>query len=154
MQPVPGSPSDKHNTIREGIQLGLVVATSIWIWIAAVDAIAGEPFRTFQVLGGIASFTVMHYVLTVAYGTVIMAGIHSAMREPSLIGGVAMGVVIIQFAFAMGTVLLSHLGLGELAWLRVFGGSIIGAAVAFAILMRRHPLATVLRQAGVEETDV
>jgi hypothetical protein len=154
MQHVTDSPSAKHNTIREGIRLGLVVATSIWIWIAAVDAIAGEPFRTFQVLGGTASFTVMHYVLTVAYGMVIMAGMHSAMREPSLIGGVAMGFVMIEFGFAMVTVLLSHVGLGDLAWLRVFGGSIIGAAVAFAILMRRHPLATVLRRAGMEETDV
>ena len=153
MQHVTGSSSDQHNTIREGIRLGLVVATSIWIWIATVDAIAGEPFRTFQVLGGMASFTLMHYVLNVAYGTVIVAGIHGTMRQPGLIGGVAMGFLVIEFAFAMGTVLLSHLGLGELAWLRVFGGSIIGAAVAVAMLLRRHPLATVLQQAGMEETD-
>jgi hypothetical protein len=153
MEQVTGSPSDKHNAIREGIRLGLVVATSIWIWIATVDALAGEPFRTFQVLGGIAWFTVMHYVLNVGYGTVIVAGLHSVMRQPNLIGGIAMGFLIIQFAFAMGAVLLSHLGLGELAWLRVFGGSLLGAAVAFVILLRRHPLATVLRQAGMEETD-
>ena len=154
MQHVTGSSSDKHNAIREGIRLGLVVATSIWIWIAAVDAIAGEPFRTFQVLGGIASFTLLHYVLTVAYGTVIVAAIHGAMREPILIGGIAMGLVIVEFAFAMVTVLLSQLGLGELAWLRVFGASILGAAVAFAILTRRHPLTTVLRRAGMGESGV
>src|SRR5256886_12326223 len=40
---------------REGVLLGLVVATSIWLWLAVVDAIAGQPFRTFIVLGGIAS---------------------------------------------------------------------------------------------------
>jgi hypothetical protein len=134
--------------------LGLMVATSIWIWLAVVDAIAGEPFRTFTVLGGITSFTVMHYVLNVAYGTVIVAGIHSAMRQPSLMGVVAMGFLVIEFAFAMITVLLSHVGLGELAWLRVFGGSVIGAAVAFVILTREHPLATVLRQADDEEANV
>jgi len=154
MKPGTGAQSGRHDAIREGIRLGFTVATSIWIWLAVVDAIAGEPFRTFNVLGGITSFTVMHYVLNVAYGTVIVAGIHSAMRQPSLMGVVAMGFLVIQFAFAMITVLLSHVGLGELAWLRVFGGSVIGAAVAFVILTREHPLATVLRQADDEEANV
>jgi len=43
----------RRHSLREGVILGLVVATSIWLWIAIVDAIAGEPFRTFAVLGGI-----------------------------------------------------------------------------------------------------
>ena len=42
-----GTLSGKHDSLREGARLGLVVATSIWIWLAVVDAVAGEPFRTF-----------------------------------------------------------------------------------------------------------
>ena len=145
--------SEQHNTRREGIHLGLVVATSIWIWLAVVDALAGEPFRTFHVLGGMVPFTVMHYVLNVGYGMAMVASIHSAMRQPSLIGGLAMGWIIIEFAFVMGTVVLANVGLGGLAWLRIFGGSIIAAAVALAVLLRRHPLAAVLRQSGMEEVD-
>lgn len=148
------SPSDNHNVIREGVRLGLVVATSIWLWIATVDAIVGEPFRTFHVLGGIAWFTLMHYALNAAYGTVIVAAMRNAIRQPGLVGGFAMGFVIIHCGFAMLTVLISRLGLGDLAWLRVFGGSVIGAAVAFAVLRRRYQLATVLRQARMEETEV
>jgi hypothetical protein len=143
----------KHDALREGLKLGLAVATSTWIWIAMVDAIAGEPFRTFSVLGGFTSFTLMHYVLNVVYGTVIVAAIHSAMRHPSLIGVVALGFIVIEFAFVMATLLLSHLGLGALAWVRVFGGSVTGAVVAFAILSRRHPLAALLRDDENEDSN-
>jgi hypothetical protein len=145
------SQSGKHDALREGIRLGLAVATSTWIWIAIIDAIAGEPFHTFTVLGGIASFTMMHALLNIAYGAVIVAAIHSAMRQPSLIGVVALGFIVVEFAFVMATLLLSHLGLGALAWVRVFGGSVIGAAVAYAILSRRHPLAALLREGEDEE---
>ena len=104
--------SGKHDSLREGARLGLAVATSIWIWLAVVDAVVGEPFRTFTVLGGVALFTAMHYLLNVVYGAVIVAAIHGAAREPSLVMAVAFGFPIVEFVFALVTVLLSHLGLG------------------------------------------
>jgi hypothetical protein len=140
-----------NNSLREGVRLGFSVATTIWIWIALVDAIAGEPFRTFQVLGGISFFTVMHYVLNIAYATAIVAVLHSTLRQPSLIGAVTMGFLIIEFGFAMLTILFSQVGLGELAWLRVFGGNVIGTAVAFLILRRKYPLEAMLRYTEDEE---
>ena len=143
----------KHNSLREGVRLGLVVATSIWVWLAVVDAAVGEPFRTFTVLGGIALFTVMHYLLNVAYGVLIVSGIHGAVREPSLVMTVAFGFPIVEFVFALVTVLLSNMGLGELAWVRIFGGSLIGTAIPIVILARRHPLAAELRQAEEEDNE-
>ena len=59
--------SGKHDSLPEGARLGLVVGTTIWAWLAVVDAVAGEPFRTFAVLGGIALFTTTHYLLNLAY---------------------------------------------------------------------------------------
>ena len=141
----------KHNSLREGARLGLVVATGIWAWLAVVDAVVGEPFRTFRVLGGIAPFTAMHYLLNVTYGVLLVSGIHGAVREPSLVMAVAFGFPIVEFVFALVTVLLSNMGLGELAWVRIFGGSLIGTAIAIAILARRHPLAAELRQAEEED---
>ena len=149
-----GGSAASHNAIREGLQLGAVLATSLWIWIAAVDAIAGEAFRTFTVLGGVAPFTVMLYALNLAYGTVIVACIHGLVREPSLIGGLALGFLILEFGFALVTIVFTHAGLGVLAWLRIFGGSIIAAAVALVILMRRHPLLAAIRQARLDEAGV
>src|SRR6266851_657354 len=133
-----------HEALREGVRLGLIVATTIWIWLAAVDAIVGEPFRT---------FTVLHYVFNVVYAVVIVWAIHGATREPSLTVAVAFGFFIVEFGFAMLTVLLSHLGLGELAWVRILGGNLIGAVVAFVLLFRTHPLAQELKAAQRQDED-
>jgi hypothetical protein len=137
----------------EGVRLGLAVATTIWMWIAVVDAVAGQPWRTFTVLGGVAVFTVLHYVLNVAYGAAILSAVHGAEREPSLAIAVLFGFLIIEFAFAMLTVLLAHAGLGQLAWLRILGGNLIGAVVGFWLLSRRHRLAREMRAAEEEEND-
>ena len=143
----------RHDALREGIRLGLVVATGVWIWLAVVDAIAGEPFRTFKVLGGIAVFTGAHYLLNLAYAVIIVAGIHIAAREPSLVGVLGFLCMVVEFALIMVTILLSHLGLGDLAWVRIFGGSLIGAAIAIMILARGHPLAAALRRAEREGNE-
>src|SRR2546430_4241271 len=86
---------------REGVLLGLVVATSIWVWLAVVDAIAGQPFRTFAVLGGIASFTLLHYTLCLAYGLAAVAVVQGAAREPSLLLGASFFFFILEFGFVM-----------------------------------------------------
>ena len=141
----------KHDSLREGARLGFIVATSIWIWLAVVDAVVGQPFRTFTVLGGLGLFTILHYLFNLTYGVVIVSAVHGAVREPSLVIGMAFGFLIIEFAFVMVTVLLSHMGLGELAWARILGGNVIGVAIAFVILSRRHRLRDELRQAEEEE---
>ncbi len=141
----------RHDSLVEGARLGLAVATGIWLWLAIVDAIARQPFHTFAVLGGVAVFTVVHYLLNVVYGLAIVSAIRGAEREPALVIAVTFGFLIVEFAFAMLTVLLSHLGLGELAWLRILGGNLLGAAIAFLMLSRRHPLVEELRRAEEEE---
>ncbi len=140
----------KHDTRREGVALGLVVATTIWVWLALVDALAGEPLHTFTTLGGIAVFTIAHYLLNVMYALVIVGAIHGAVRQPNLIIALAFGFVMVQFVFAMLTAVLSNLGLGELAWIRIFGGSLLSGAVTFVILSRKHPLRAQLRRAEEE----
>ena len=136
-----------HDTLREGTTLGIIVATAIWVWLVVVDAAAGQPFQTFAALGGITVFTVVHYLLNIVYGVVIVSAVHGTAREPSLALALVFGLVALEIALAMMTVLLSHLGLGELAWVRIFGGSLVGVAVALLVLSRRHPLASQLRHA-------
>ena len=140
----------EHDLTREGARLGVIIATGTWIWIAVVDAIAGDPFQTFTVLGGVIVFTVIHYLLNMVYGMVIVSAVHAAEREPCVILAVAFGFLMLECAFAMMTVLLSHLGLGDLAWVRIFGGSVLGATIAILVLARNHPLAAQLHRAEVE----
>jgi hypothetical protein len=139
--------SNNHSSLREGTRLGILVASGIWVWIAAVDAVAGYPFQTFTALGGIAAFTVVHYLLNIVYGVVIVSVVRGAAREPSLALALVFGLVTLEIALAMLTVLLSHLGLGELAWVRIFGGSVVGLTIALFLVSRRHPLADRLRYA-------
>ena len=135
---------------NEGARLGAIVATSTWLWLAAVDAIAGQPFHTFSVLGGVVVFTVVHYLLNLAYGKVIVSAVHAAEREPAVMLAVVFGFLMFECAAAMMTVLLSHLGLGDLAWVRIFGGSVLGATIALFVVARDHPLAAQLHRAEVE----
>jgi hypothetical protein len=139
--------SHHHDSLREGTGLGIIVATTIWVWVAVVDAVAGQPFHTFTVLGGVTAFTAAHYLLNIAYGVAVVSAIHGATREPSLVLALVFGLVLLEIAFAMLTILLSHLGLGELAWVRIFGGSLVGLIIALVVLSVRHPLAAYLRDA-------
>ncbi len=129
-----------HNTVREGVTVGLLAATAIWLWLVIVDAVVGQPFRTFNVLGGPLAFTVVHYALNVAYGVALVAAIHGAAREPTLLIGVALVSFIVEFGWVMIANLLSHVGLGKLAWLRILVGSVIGVVTTWLYLARRHPL--------------
>lgn len=138
---------DAHGPRREGVTLGLIVATTTWGWVAIVDALAGDPFRTFTVLGGVVAFTIVHYALNVVYGGVLVAAIRGTRREPTLMMAVVFGFIMVEFAFAFVATVFSNLGLGALAWIRLFVGSLVGAAVAAAVLSRRHPLAERIRQA-------
>ena len=141
----------EHDSVREGTLLGLIVATGIWLWIAIVDVIAGQPLHTFALLGGVAGFTILHYLLNLAYGVLVVSAIHGAEREPSLVIAVVFGFLVVEFAFAMLTVLLSNLGLGQLAWVRILGGNLVGVVIALLMLWRGHPLAAELHKAEAEE---
>jgi hypothetical protein len=142
--------SGNHDSLREGTALGIIVATGIWVWLAVVDVLAGQPFHTFTVLGGITAFTIVHYLLNIAYGVAVVSAVHGAAREPSLAIAVVFGLVTLEIAFAMLTVLLSNVGLGDLAWVGIFGGSLIGTGLALFIVSRRHPLAAQVRDADTE----
>jgi hypothetical protein len=137
--------------LREGVTLGIIVATTTWLWVAIVDLMAGHAFHAFEALGGIAAFTVAHYLLNIVFGVVIVSAVRGAERAPSVILAVVFGLVMLEVAFAMVTVLLTNLGVGTVGWIGIFGGSLVGTALALAILARRYPLATRLREAEEEK---
>jgi hypothetical protein len=139
-----------HDTNREGVRLGLVVGTSIWLWIALVDVLAGQPFHTFALFGGVVVFTAVHYVLCVLYGVTLLSTVHGAERAPSLLYAFGFGILFSEVVFAFATVAFANVGLGALAWLRIFGASLVGALVAVVLIARDHPLAMLLHQAEAE----
>ena len=139
-----------ESALREGTKLGALVASLTWLWIAAIDAIAGDPFYTFQLLGGVVVGTVAHYLLNILYGVVIVIAVRGSERAPSLIIALIFGLVMMEVGFAMLSVMLGQAGLGSLAWIRIFVGSLLGLAIALGLLSRRYPLAARLHEAEEE----
>src|SRR5207244_5813376 len=59
-----------HDSLREGARLGVIVAATIWVWLAVVGAGAGRPVPAVTVLGGTPLFIVLHFGLNLPYGVV------------------------------------------------------------------------------------
>jgi hypothetical protein len=137
-------------TWREGAKLGLMMGTAIWVWLAIVDATFGRPFHSFQILGGIAIFTIAHYTLNIIYGIVIMSAIHGTRRTPSLMIALIFGFVMMEIWFGMLAVMLGQTGIGNLSWLVILGGSLVGLGVALFVLSRRYDLVAMLHAAENE----
>jgi hypothetical protein len=147
---VPWPQKAVHDTRREGIGLGLIVATTTWVWVALVDTLMRRPFHTFDALGGVVAFTALHYVLNIVYGMILLSAVHGSERTPSLILALVFGVLIFEVAMAMLTVVLAQYWVGEGAWAGVFGGSLIATALAVCLLARTHPLGAYLHRAEEE----
>jgi len=137
----------RHSALREGAQLGLIVATSVWVWVALVDLIVGEPFHTFAVLGGIVTFTVLHYLLHsgTARGRV---GHPRVAREPRL-ASPWRSLRRRRIALALITVLLSQMGSGRSPGCGS-SAEVVGVAVAFRLLSGPR-LGAALRKAEQQE---
>jgi hypothetical protein len=141
----------RHNTFRGGIVLGLIVGTVIWLWLYAVDALVGQPLLTFSLLGGVAGFTIVHYALCCVYGIAAVSVVHGAAREPSLLVVAAVVFILLETGFAILTAVLQQVGLGQLAWIRIMGGNVIGAVVTVIVLAKTHPLREELQRAAKDE---
>ena len=141
--------SAKQGVLREGAKLGLIVAIATWLWLVLVDAVSGDPFRVITTLGGIVAFSVGHGILNVVYGVSLVSCVHGAVREPSLVMAALFGYVMVEIGFIMFTAALSSF-LGGIAWLSILGGSLVGAAIAFLLLLQAHPLKTLLHRAETE----
>jgi hypothetical protein len=147
---MPRPRTSMHDTRREGVRLGIIIATTTWLWVALVDVVMRQPFHTFDALGGVAVFTAIHYLLNIVYGMVLLSAVHGAERTPALILALVFGVLLLEVAMAMLTILLAQTRLGAAAWLGVFGGSLIATALALLLLARTHPLGAYLHSAETE----
>jgi hypothetical protein len=139
-----------HNTRDEGIRLGLIVGTVTWLWVAFLDAVTGNPWHTFSVLGGVLVFSIAHYLLNVVYGMVVVSVVHGAERTPSLIIGAIFVGLTFEGAFVMVSSVLIQQSLTNVAWLGLVGGNLIGTTLAIALLSRNHPLRDYVRRAEEE----
>jgi hypothetical protein len=126
--------------MREGIRLGLIVGAATWLWLAGFDLIRGEPFQTFDFLGGLATFTVIHFALCIGYGFTIISAIHASMKEPTVMFGIIFCAILFQAAIVVVTAMLANIGIGELAWGKFFVGNAVAASLTMVLISRNHSL--------------
>lgn len=136
---------------REGITLGLTLATATWLWVAAIDALTGRPFHTFDAFGGVLLFTLFHYILNIILGSVLVSVVRDAEHTPSAMFGLIFCGILFECGMGMFTnVVSTAANLGDSAWVALFGGSLVSAAIAITFLLRRHPLGQYLERAETE----
>ena len=152
----------------EAVRFGLVGATAIWLWLLAVDVIAGAPLHTSGVLGqevlgiilasvhasllaGVVAFTIAHYALWQLVGRLVVRAITADARSPGILLGATVIFILLQLLFVGITQIFNETLLRRHAWPALFGGNVIGFLVAGAYLLRRHPeLRSQLRRDGNE----
>ena len=126
--------------MREGIGLGLIVGAATWLWLAGFDFVRGEPFETFHFLGGVATFTLIHFALCIAYGFTIISAIHASMKEPTVMFAIIFCAILFQAAVVIVTAMLANIGIGQLAWGKFFAGNAIAAGLTTVLISRHHSL--------------
>ena len=142
-----------HNTVREGVRLGLIIGAATWLWLAAFDLAVGEPFQTLHFLGGYAGFTLIHFALCLAYGLAIIGAVHGSMKEPTVMFALIFCAILFQAAFVGLTAMLDNVGLGQPAWGKFFFGNVMAAGLTYVLLARDHPMRDLYHTAEAHQKD-
>jgi len=143
----------KHNTTRESIQLGLIFGVTTWLWVAGFDYAKGQPFHTFDFLGGIARFTLVHFALCLAYGFTIISALHASVKEPTVMFGIIFSAILFQAAVVVMTAMLANIGIGQLAWGKFLVGNLIATGITLALISRDHSLRDLFHAAEALQKD-
>lgn len=148
---------EEHSTFREGLVSGLMGALIVAAWYFVIDAAAGRPFHTPNVLGkiffrgdvtpgmrtiapaAVAAYTVLHLLMFVLAGVGLTLLAHLASRNLGLRMGIWIGVVVTWFFFAGVTFTVATLTGERLPLWTVILGSLLGTTAMAVYLWRRHP---------------
>lgn len=149
-------PQREHSVVREGLVAGTLGAVLVAAWYLVIDALAGRPLHTPNVLGRVffqgdlaaggavspgvvAGFTAIHLIVFALLGIGLTFLVHLASRNLALRMGLWIGLVV-AFFFSTGVIFALSVAAGERfpLW-TVIGGSLVGVAAMGLYLGPRHP---------------
>jgi hypothetical protein len=139
----------------EGLRVGAIGATTVWMWLLVSDMHARTPFSTpaflgrgllsvdgrgaaFSAAAGVLAFTIAHYAAWTAVGTLVIAAVRRARRTPSVLLGLVLLLILMQFLFVGVTAILAQGRLGAAAWRDLMIGDLIGWGVVAWYVLRAH----------------
>jgi hypothetical protein len=111
-----------------------------WLWVAGFDYVRDEPFHTFDFLGGIMRFSLIHFALCLAYGFTIIGAIHASMKEPTIMFGIIFSAILFEAAVVYVTAMIANIGIGQLAWGKFLVGNLIATVLTLVLISRDHSL--------------
>ncbi|HEX7049995.1 MAG TPA: hypothetical protein VF188_07245 [Longimicrobiales bacterium] len=131
-----------------GLVAGFLAATVLVIWFLVVDLIAGRPFYTPAFLasslvgraevevsfGLVASYTVLHYLLFLAFGVAVTWLLSRAEVAPGFLLGIVLGFFFFDLLFYVGVAVTGVDVVRTLGWPVVLGGCVLAGIVLMGYL--------------------
>lgn len=151
---------------HEGLGVGALGATAVWMWLLISDMHSRTPFSTPAFLGrgllsidaggahllalaGVVAFTIAHYAVWMAVGTLVIGAVKRAARTPSILLGLVLLLILTQFLFVGITAILAQGRMDATAWRDLMIGDVIGwGAVAWYVLRAHRELRSELARAS------
>ena len=148
----------ERSTVREGLLVGFIGATSVALWFLILNAIQGRDllytptvlgkalFRILGPWGGepdivyVIAYTILHYGVFALVGILVTYVVHRAERQPSVLALFLVLFVVMEAGFYGATAILSDRSiLGDLAWYQIGVANLLAAVLMGAYLWRHHP---------------
>jgi hypothetical protein len=142
--------------MREGVTVGMLGASAVAVWFLLVDAMAGEPFRTPALLGGVLfhgvtdplrpaitavvvlQYTLVHGAVFLVFGLLVAGLLALADREPRLLIALVMLFCCFE-VFAVGAIaILAEWLFATLAWWTIVTANVLATLMMAGYVFRAH----------------
>lgn len=142
--------------MREGVTVGLLGASAVAVWFLVVDAMAGEPFRTPALLGGVLfhgvpdplhpavtalvvlQYTLVHGVVFLVFGLMVAGLLALADREPRLLLALVMLFCCFE-VLVVGAIAISAEWLfATVAWWTIITANVLATLIMAGYLFLAH----------------
>lgn len=132
---------------HEGLKLGAIAASVMWIWLLVRDLYAQTPFRTPIYIGSallsvdplrspvppivaVIVFTIALYAVWCGVCTLLAKGLRNAARTPSVLIFIVILIILLQLLLIGITTAMAQRHLGPAAW----GDLMLGEAIAWCVI--------------------
>lgn len=147
-----------HETLRQGLVVGLIGAAAVALWFLVVDVVAREAFWTPGALGSallagarspeevritlgtVLGYSALHVAAFLLVGVVASGLVEQAERFPPLVFALLLLFVVFEVFFVGIAALMGAWVLEEIAWWSVMAGNLLAAAAMGSYLWKVHPI--------------
>ncbi len=142
--------------MRQGVTVGMLGASAVAVWFLLVDAVAGAPFRTPALLGGVLfhgvtdplhpvvtavvvlQYTLVHGVVFLVFGLIVAGLLALADREPRLLIGLVMLFCCFE-VFVVGAIaILAEWLFATVAWWTIITANVLATLMMAVYLFLAH----------------